>query len=101
MSKRLELHKILSGIPNVKRCYFSPPEGFSMIYPCIVYRLTDKDVSFSDNLGYIKKDRYTVIVVDSDPDSEIPDKILDLPYSTSERNYVYDGLYHFVHIVYF
>lgn len=101
MNKRLELHKVLSDIPNVNACYFSPPEGCSMIYPCIVYWLTDKDVSFSDNIAYMRKDRYTVTVIDTDPDSEIPDKVLDLPYSTSERNYAYEGLNHFVHIVYF
>lgn len=101
MRTRLELHDILSNIPGVVKCYFSPPEGVSMVYPCIVYRLTNSNVVFADNLPYMRMKRYSVTVIDEDPDSEIPDNVSQLPYCISERNYVYEGLYHYGYVLYF
>lgn len=99
MKTRLQLHELLSSIPGVVNCYFSPPEGVRMYYPCIVYFLMETQAEFADNLPYKKTKKYRITVIDEDPDSEIPDYISDLPCCFSERNYTADGLNHFVYIL--
>lgn len=101
MRTRLDLHEKLSGIPGVKHSYFSPPEGMTMEYPCIVYHYTDNNIYYADNRSYIKMRRYIVTVIDEDPDSEISETVSEFPYCSSERNFVTDGMYHFVYILFF
>lgn len=101
MRTRLELHEILSGIPGVVGCYYSPPETLRMERPCIVYNWDNDESLYADNLLFFKRRRYSVTVIDEDPDSEIPDRVSELSYCTSERNYVHDGFYHFVYTLFF
>lgn len=92
MNRRLELHEILKGFcPNV---YFQPPENLKMIYPCIVYRRANGNTLFADNNPYRIYVRYTIIVIDKDPDSEIIPKIAALPMCTLDRHYTYENLNH-------
>lgn len=100
MKTRLELHKALSDIPGVAACYFSPPEGQRMKFPCIEYHLEDVNVEFADNRPYIKAKRYSVTVISEDPDCEIPDLVLELPHCMWERSFTNDGMYHHVFVIY-
>lgn len=100
MRTRLDLHETLSGLEGVRACYFSPPEGLVMDYPCIVYHQMDETVRFADNIPYNKSKRYSITVIDEDPDSEIPDLVSSLPYCMSERVFSYDGMYHFVYLIF-
>lgn len=99
MKTRLQLDEVLSNIPGVVECYFSPPEGVTMRYPCIVYFLINTDTDFADNRPYKKTNKYRITAIDEDPDSEIPRYVSDLPCCVSERNYVAEGLNHFVYIL--
>lgn len=106
--ERLALHDILCGmLPGPfpenegEHCYFEPPSNISMYYPCFVYHYVNDDDDFADNVHYRHSKRYTVTVIDYDPDSKIPDRLKELPYCTSDRNYTVDGLRHFVHTLYF
>lgn len=101
---RRELHKTLCDILGSRNCYFSPPSDKKkkeMKYPCIVYHLSNFGSTFADNVDYLRSNRYTVTVIDMDPDSELPEKVLKLPYCTSDRNYVVDGLNHFAFTLFF
>lgn len=95
------LDDILCGVLENQNCYFEPPASIDMNYPCIVYHYTNDDDTFADNIHYQRSKRYTVIVIDEDPDSKIPERLKELPYCTSDRNYDLDGLSHFVHTLYF
>lgn len=96
---RAELHVILKAINGVKDAYFQPKT--TLEYPCIVYDIDDEFVSRADNIVHFFKQRYTVKVIDRNPDSTIPGAIRDLPYSRYDRKYVIEGLHHFVYTLYF
>lgn len=99
---RLELHEILCDILGSNNCYFRPPASIQLRYPCIIYNHADTMSETADNFAYKRDRRYTVTVVDEDPDSEIPDKLFEtFSCCSSDRNYQMDGLNHFVFTIYY
>lgn len=96
--RRLELsaefHKI------VKNVYFEPPEGKKMEYPCIVYERASGITEFANNLPYMFNYRYTVTVIDKDPDSDLPGMIAKLKMCTFDRGFISDNLYHKVFTIF-
>ena len=88
-------------IPTVSAVYYQPPSNLQMVFPCIVYHLDDMDVIFANDAAYKKKRRYAVTVIDTDPESTIPDAVLDLPFSRFTRTYVTDNLYHTIFRLFF
>ncbi len=107
MSRRLKLHSILCGIlacpESGKECraYFQPPATVSMKYPAIVYAINGKDNRHADDRVYLSLNRYSVAVIDSNPDSEIIDKINELPMCRFDTSYTKDNLNHIVFEIYF
>lgn len=105
--ERVPLHEILCevvGMPfpdGKNHCYFSPPSKHKMNYPCIVYNHTNDQDLYADNSHYLGWKRYTVTVIDRDPDSKIPTRLKELPYCTSDRNFSVDGLNHFVYELFY
>ncbi len=98
---RLDLHEILCEILGSCYVYFQPPESIKLNYPCIVYSKEQKNASHADDRKYITKNRYTVTIIDRNPDSDLPDKLEELPYCSSDRNFVADNLNHFVYSLYY
>lgn len=72
-----------------------------MQYPAIVYSRDDIATDFADNVPYRISNRYEVIYIDRDPDSEIPKQISSLPMCKFNRHYVVDGLNHDAFTLYF
>ena len=101
MERRLLLHQILLEILGNKNVYFQPPESKKMEYPCIVYERNAVDTKFADDKPYLNTKRYTVTVIDKDPDSKIPDKIAALPLCTFNRHYTADNLNHDIYNLYY
>lgn len=105
MKSRLELHDILVGIMRSKdldeNVYFQPPENLKLKYPCIIYNLTDEKPIFADNFKYFKCKVYDIMIIDKNPDTEIPDVISELDYCIFSRYYVADNLNHYVYRLYF
>lgn len=99
MGQRLTLHQILETI--APKVYFQPPTNVRLEYPCIVYHRDFADTKFADDKPYNHTKRYMVIVIDRDPDSQIPDKVAALPMSLFNRFYTADDLNHDVFNVYF
>ena len=102
--RRLAFHKQLSdvsGIPS-EHLYFQPPSTVKLNYPCIIYKNTgDWDIK-ADNLRYAAKTRIQAIVVTRDPDSDIPEKILNgFFYSSADPDYTAENLYHHPITIYF
>lgn len=101
MSKRLELHEILVDVLGSRNVYFQPPETVKMKYPCIVYGLENSRSVYADDDLYMINKSYSVTIIDSDPDSLIPDKLQLLPYCRYSRHFSNDNLNHYVFTIYY
>jgi hypothetical protein len=100
-SRRLELHQILVDLLGSTNSYFQPPDDIKLKYPCIMYRRSRFDSKYADDLLYKGTQAYQVTVMDFDPDSDIPDKIRNLPLCRFDRHFTKDGLNHDVFNLYY
>lgn len=100
MDRRAELGKIFREILGNGNVYFQPPSNTQMRYPAIQYERSGMAVKHADNGNYNRRIRYTVTVIDSDPDSEIVNRVSMLPYCYFDRHYVQDNLNHDVFEIY-
>lgn len=98
--ERLDLQMLLERLLTTTNVYFQPPETVKMKYPCIVYTLSSADTRFADNNPYTVKKRYTITVIDYNPDSKIPDQVAGLPMCIFERFYTQNNLNHWVYNIY-
>jgi hypothetical protein len=98
---RLELHEILCEKLGSRNVYFQPPPSVKMKYDCIVYSLNDNDSRHADDIRYLNKNRYTVTAISTNPDSDLWERLLDLPYSSLDRPYTSDNLNHWALTLYF
>lgn len=98
---RLSLHNTLIEQTGVEHCYYSPPSNLRMKYPCIVYGLSGETNIFADDIPYVERKQWDVTVIDSDPDSEIPDKLKTLRFCRFDRAFASDNLNHFVFTLYY
>ena len=101
MAPRLELHELLKAIPGVKEAYFQPPATVKMQYPCIVYQNDNARTEFAGNLPYMYTKRYQVTVIDTNPDSAIPDRIARMATAVFVQHYTANNLHHTVFGLYF
>lgn len=99
--KRLALHKKLCEILDSKFCYFSPPTGTKMKYPCIVYKLGEPNIISADNIPYLVEFKWDLTVIDEDPDSEIAQKLIETPKCRLGRPFAVDDLNHFPFTLYY
>lgn len=104
--KRLELDETLCGIINITEpdgdthVYFDPPMGLKMKYPAIRYKRKKLNKVYANNIAYMLRTPYEVIVIDKNPDSEYVSKLLELPYCEHDRHYTADNLHHDVFTIY-
>lgn len=101
MNRRLELHELLVEILGSRNVYFQPPATVKMKYPAIVYNRNDFDNQHADNIPYVQKVGYQIIVIDKNPDSETVHKIAQLPLCRYDRHYNSDNLNHDVFSIYY
>ena len=101
MDRRAELGKIFREILGNGNVYFQPPSNTQMRYPAIRYERSEMAVKQADNGNYNRRIRYMVTVIDSNPDSEIVNRVSMLPYCYFDRHYAQDNLNHDVFEIYF
>jgi len=101
MAQRLELQALLVSLLGSNNVYFQPPPSVKMQYPCIVYNRDDIDSIFADNGAYRLKTRYQVMVIDTNPDSDIHTKVGTLPLCSYDRFFTADNLNHDVYNLFF
>ena len=77
-----------------RHVYYQPPSNVVMKYPAIKYSRSDIDNTFANNSVYKQTRSYEIIVIDKKPDSEIVDKVSQLPKIRYDRNYKSDNLNH-------
>lgn len=97
---RSELHTVLENI-GTQKVYFQPPANIVLQYPCIVYELSQIDVTFANNLPYLVDKSYSVTVIDRNPDSEFPYKLLEIPMISFDRHFKADNLNHYAFTIFF
>lgn len=98
---RLDLHAILVALLGSQYVFFQPPSTKKMTYPCIVYKRSRMHVLHANNRIYQDKKIYMITVIDPNPDSLIPDKVLNLPLSEFDRHYTANNLNHDVYKINF
>ena len=96
MPDRLELHEFLCKMLGSRNVYFDPPESVKMLYPAIVYKLSNIRNRFADNKVYAQGTSYVITVIDKNPDSDIVKNISKLPQCGYDRSFVSDNLHHTV-----
>lgn len=101
MNRRLELHSELQRITGLGNLYFQPPESVKLKYPCIVYQLADIDIVHANDFAYKGTRRYTITIIDKNPDSDIPEKLYEMAYVSFDRFYTADNLNHWVFSIYY
>lgn len=106
MASRLELQTMLEGVMNSlgyekDEVYFQPPASVQMSYPAIVYNLSNIETNFANNKLYLDHKAYSITVIDKNPDSDIPDRILTLPLCRFSRFFISDNLNHWNFLLYF
>lgn len=102
MADRRRLHEMLCSVPGVKKVYFQPPESVKMEYDCIRYKSAPPSIRRADNTIYKSCNRYELIHITLDPDSQAPEYIMRMfPMCSIDRMYVSDNLYHTVFTLYF
>ena len=100
-TKRLEFHRLLQTIPGVRAVYFQRPPTNQMEYDCILYKVERPNVVYADNGRYMYGTYYTVTFIHRDPDAEAFEKIMELPYTSFDRQYMADDLYHDVFTIFY
>jgi hypothetical protein len=99
MASRLELQTLLETI--TENVYFQPPTDGEMKYPCILYRRDNSQTAYAGNEKYLHTKRYQVTVVDRNPDTDLPDKVEELPFCSFDRYFPADNLNHYVFTLFF
>lgn len=101
MAPRLQLQSLLEGLLGTDKVYFQPPANVLLTYPCIIYKRDYTQTIFATNNPYRHTIRYQVTVIDTNPDSAIPEKVGALPMCLFDRFYTADNLNHDVFNLFF
>lgn len=101
MATRLELQSKLEELLGEHHVYYQPPTSINMEYPAIRYSKSRINADKANNSIYKKTTKYEITVIDRMPDNPVIDKILELPYSSYDRLYKSDNLYHDVLTLYY
>lgn len=96
MGDRLDLQDMLETLLGSERVYFQPPPNIQMVYPCIVYSLSDIDSRHADNIPFILTNEYTLTFITTDPDSTTVEKIAKLSGCSFSRSFQSEQLNHYV-----
>lgn len=101
MGTRLELQHKLELLMGSRNVYFQPPETLKMKYPCIRYSLSQVDTKHADDLPWKHERAYNVILIDSNPDNEYVQKLLDFPKSKFGTHYRAENLNHYSFTIFY
>lgn len=101
MDRRLMLQETLEKILESDQVYFQSPENLRMHYPAIIYSLDDIYKNSADDVAYKKVKAYQILLIYTDPDTDLLDKIISLPMCSFDRSYKADNLYHAVFTIYY
>lgn len=98
---RENLQKILEEILGSRNVYYQPPESIKLNYPAIIYSRERIDNIFADDKVWKQDCSYQITVIDKDPDSEIVNKVSQIPMCSHDRHFTSDNLNHDVFTLYY
>lgn len=99
--RRLFLQSLLKELPDTKSVYFQPPANVRLVYPAIVYRWSGDSDLYADDQIYKSERKYTLTIIDTNPDSVIPDIFKrNFAKCRFDTSYTRDGLHHWVYTLY-
>lgn len=106
--RRLILQEELEGYfeeyPGItepsKHVSFQPSEETQIPYPHVVYSRDPADITYADNVSYLKFDKYEVTCIDRNPDSPVFFELEKRPYCSLKSSFAKDGLRHSVFDLY-
>ena len=102
MARRLQLHEKFCEILGTRNVYFQPPASVKLNYDCIVYRVQNRNDLNADNKRYRNLIAYEVKFIYRDPDSLIPEIIMNsFDYVIHNNTFVVDNLHHDVFTIYY
>lgn len=88
---RVELQELLKEYCDT--VYFQPPSSIRINYPCIVYNRSTDYLNRANDGIYMKEKLYRVTVMDKNPDSDIADRLQELPWAVIISRDVIDNIY--------
>jgi hypothetical protein len=101
MDRRLELHQKLVNILGSNNVYFQPPATIKLQYPCIIYHRSRIKKRHADNIMYNHTISYSLLLIGRSPESNLVEKILELPYCSYDRWFASDDLNHDAFTIYY
>jgi len=82
--------------------YFQPPENEDIVYPCVIFRLSNIKTDYANNAVYRGARAYLLTLIDTDPDSGYVEVLLNsFTAIRFDRFYVFDSLNHWTFILYY
>lgn len=99
--RRIKLNTIFKDLLGSNNVYFQPPPNVDLEYPCIIYERDNASAKKADNITYNYMQRYKVTYIDEDPDSDMIEKLDNLPFSSFNRHFSTSGLNHDVFQIYY
>lgn len=99
IDRRLELHSFLLTLCD--NVYFSPPANIKLKYPCIIYQRSNNQTDYANNNPYNIVTRYTITIIDPDPDSYIVPELEKVPKCTYDTHFISDNLNHDVFTIFY
>ena len=101
MGRRLDLDSQLRSLLGSDNVYFQPPESIVLKYPCIIYKRESNDVKFADGAPYAIRRKYSLLLIDRNPDTTLPDTISALPLCKPGSFYQFENLNHYPFTIYY
>lgn len=102
MASRLKLHEELCEILGTRNVYFQPPASVLMKYDAIRYHLSGKDLKRANDKIYQNVNRYDGVIITRDPDTTLPDRILEhFEMCSFGTPYTADSLNHYPFTIYY
>ena len=102
MARRLQLHEKLCEILGTRNVYFQPPASVKLNYDCLIYKTSNRNDLHADNIRYRNLVAYEVTFITRDPDSVIPERLMDsFDYATHNNTFVVDNLHHEIFTIYY
>ena len=95
-----DLLGLLQKAVSHNRVYFQPPENLKIGYPAVVFHLSKIKLDHADDAPYKGAREYSVTLITKEPEPEVLDEILKIPYTTLDTTYISDGMNHFVFTTY-
>lgn len=93
------LHLLQKAVDH-NRVYFQPPENLKIGYPAVIFHLSKVKLDHADDVPYKGAREYSVTLITKEPEPEVLDEILKIPYATLDTTYIADGMNHFVFTIY-